>query len=326
MKRRQFLSALALMPATAWASTLPPPAHGLAGRVRIAGTEGMAPVVAAWKRAFEAAHPALKVDVALAGSDVAMANLYAATCDIALIGREATKPEIQAFEWIYRFQPKGITVLNGSVATPGCSPALAAMVHRTNPLKAVSVHQLRAAFGDSEPHARTWGDLGLEGAWRDRPVNLYAPDAESGTGRFFRAAVLDGSNRMAWARMREFKVPLRPARAEADAAVALRHALAHDPAGLAVGAAGAEIKTLPLIGADGIARIPDPVTVAGGIYPLARTVQAYHAAPPQGGIHPETLAFLHFIVTREAQALAARVSDYLALSAGAAPEARSTVG
>lgn len=326
MRRRQILSALALLPATAWASTLPPPVHGLPGRVRLAGTAGMTPVVAAWKRAFETANPAIRVDVAMAGSDVAMANLYAATCDIALIGREATKPEIQAFEWIYRFRPKGVAVLHGSVATPGRSPALAAMVHRSNPLAAIGIDGLAAAFGDGAEPARTWGDLGLDGAWRDRPIHLYAPEAESGTGRFFRAAVLGGSNRMAWPRLREFAVPPRPAKAEAEAAVAMRRALARDPAGLAIGIAGKEVRTLPLIGANGAALLPDAASVGAGAYPLGRTVQAYHAVPAKTPIHAETLAFLRFMLTPEAQAIAAKASDYLLLSAGAAQEARAALG
>ena len=326
MRRRQLLSALALLPATAWASTLPPPVHGLPGRVRLAGTAGMMPVVAAWKRAFETANPAIRVDVAMAGSDVAMANLYAATCDIALIGREATKPEIQAFEWIYRFRPRGVAVLGGSVATPGRSPALAAMVHRSNPLASISIDGLAAAFGDGAQQARTWGDLGLDGAWRDRPIHLYAPEAESGSGRFFRAAVLNGSNRMAWPRLREYTVPPRPAKAEAEAAIAMRRALALDPAGLGIGIAGKEIKTLPLIGANGIALLPDAASVGAGTYPLGRTVQAYHAAPAKTPVHPETLAFLRFMMTPEAQAIAGRASEYLALSAGAAQEARAALG
>jgi phosphate transport system substrate-binding protein len=325
MKRRQLLSALAFMPTTAWASTLPPPSHGSVGRVRLAGTASMAPVVAAWKLAFQAAYPTVKIDAAMAGSDVAMANLYTAVCDIALIGREATKPEIQAFEWIYRFRPQGVAVLNGSVATPGSSPAVAAMVHRSNPVKALSVSQLRVAFGDSGPHARTWGDLGLEGEWRDRLINLYAPVAESGTGRFFRAAVLGGSNRMAWSRMREFAVAPLPAGAETDGAVALRRALAHDPAGLAVGAAGTEVKVLPLSSANNMPRMPSADTIVSGSYPLGRTVQAYYAVPSKSSIHPETLAFLQFILSPGAQAIAARSSDYLALSAGAAQQARTAL-
>ncbi|MBL0916453.1 MAG: substrate-binding domain-containing protein, partial [Sphingopyxis sp.] len=324
MKRRELLSGLALLPAAAWASTLPPPAHGLPGRVRLAGTAGMAPVAVAWKRAFEAANPAIRVDLAMAGSDVAMANLYAATCDVALIGRDATKPEIQAFEWIYRFRPKGVPILAGSASTPGRSPALAAMVHRSNRVAALSVEQLRAAFGDEGTRARTWGDLGLDGVWRDRPIHLYAPEAEIGTGRHFRHPVLAGSNRMPWRNMPEFEVPPRPAKAEARVAAAMRQALARDPAGLAIGVQGREagVRVVPLAGADGATHLPDAASLGSGTYPLARTVHAYFAAPANRAAHAETLAFLRFILTPEAQAIAAKASDYLSLSAGAAQEAR----
>lgn len=326
MKRRELLAALALLPAPAWAGALPPRVHGIPGRVRISGSHAIAPFAWEWKRAFEAARPEIKVDVALAGSDVAMANLYTATCDIALIGRDATKPEVQAFEWIYRFRPKGIAVLNGSVATPGQSPALAAMVHRSNPLAVLSLDQLRAAFGDSGTRARTWGELGLGGAWRDQPINLYAPEAESGTGRYFRETVLDGSNRMAWPRMREFVVPPRPPKADKDAAEKMRRALMNDPAGLAIGVAGDGIRTVPLLSADGLPVLPEVRQIIAGNYPLARKVRAYYAAPSASGIHPETLAFLRFILTEDAQALAQKASGYLRLSAGAATRERAALG
>jgi len=315
MNRRDLLSALTLVPFAARAQALPPPAHGRPGLVRVGGTPAIAPVVAAWKRAFEANNPGIRIEPKVTGSDIAMAGLYTATCDVALIGREATKPEIQAFEWVYRFRPRGVPALAGSVATPGASPAVTVMVHRGNPLALIDLDGLRAAFGDGDRRARVWGDLGLAGAWRDRPIHLFAPDAESGTGRFFRATVLDGSNRMAWARLREFPVPPRPESAEAAVAAALRQALARDPAGLAIGVGGhvAGIRTVPVKGRDGIARLPTPAAIADRSYPLARTLNAYFAEPATGKPHAETLAFLRFMLTPEAQALAARNGPYLGL-------------
>jgi phosphate transport system substrate-binding protein len=312
-----------------WAQTLPPPVHGVPGRVRIAGTPGMAAVATAWVRAFKVGHPGIDISLAMRGSDIAMAGLYTATADIALIGRPATRPEIQAFEWVYRFRPTSVPVLRGSVATPGRSPAIAVMVHRDNPLALLRVEQLAAAFGDGGAlAARRWGDLGLDGAWRDRPINLYAPDAESGTGRFFRAAVLGDSNRMAWPRLREFPVPPRPESAEAAVAAAMRRALAKDRAGLAVGVWGgdAAVRAVPLIGADGTAHALDAATVRSGAYPLARDVHACFAAAPARAPHVGTLAFLRFILSDEGQAIAAAAGDYLPLPAGAAQEASAALG
>lgn len=327
MKRRQLLRALALAPATAMAQALPPPRHGLPGLLRISGTPGLAPVIAAWVRAYAALRPDLRVAHVLPGSDVAMASLYTAGCDIALLGREATRPEIQAFEWIHRYRPRGLPVLTGSVATPGCSPAIAVMVHPANPLASLRLDHLRAAFGDEAPRARTWGDLGLDGAWQARPINLYAPDAESGTGRFFRARVLNGSNRMAWARLREFAVPPRPAEAEAQVAAALRRALSRDPGGLAIGTAGKEAGTrlVPLAGADGLARLPDAQSVGSGQYPLARGVHAYLAHPPAGMADGGGLEFLRFILSEQGQGIAASAGDYLPLTAAAATQSREAL-
>src|SRR2546421_6352519 len=49
--------------------------------------------------------------------------------------------------------------------------------------------QLDALFGHERLRGapkslRTWSDLGLSGEWADKVINLYADDAESGTGRF----------------------------------------------------------------------------------------------------------------------------------------------
>ncbi len=326
MMRRELLAAIALAPVPLWAQTLPPPVHGLPGRIRLAGTPAMAQVAAEWARAFTMRNPGIEVTLALHGSDVAMAGLYTATCDIALIGREATKPEVQAFEWVYRFRPTGIPVLKGSVATPGQSPALAVMVHPGNPVASLRVDDLRAAFGDEGTRTRRWGDLGLGGDWAERPINLHAPEAESGTGRHFRATVLGNSNRLAWPRFREYPVPPRPEAAEAEAAAALHHALARDPEGLAIGAAGASVRSVPIVGNDGVPVSLDAASVQAGRYPLARSVMAYHAASAGRPVHRETLAFLRFMLTPEAQLLASAASDYLALPAGAAQEAGAALG
>lgn len=328
MKRRQFIGALALIPGSALAQSLPPPRHGLPGMVRIGGTAALTPVVAAWARAFAETNPGIRVEHDLTGSDVAMARLYTANCDIALIGRDPTKPEIQAFEWIYRFRPRSVHVLNGSVATPGCSPALAIMVHRDNPIASLRIDQLRAAFGDEAPRARIWGDLGLTGDWAQRPVNLYAPEAESGSGRFFRAKVLGDSNRLAWARLREFSVPARPVSAEARAAVALRRTLASDLGGLAVGVAGLEagVRLVPLATADGEPRLPDRESIVTGSYPLSRSLNACFAVPPAGGVHRETAMFLEFILSDQGQEIADGAGPYLRLMAQAATRSQQALG
>lgn len=331
MKRRNFLAASAFLPmmisTPSWAQALSPPAHSQRGRLRLAGTPAMAAVLAAWAQAFRSDHPNIDVTIDMRGSDIAMAGLYTATCDLAFIGRDATKPEVQAFEWVYRFRPKGISILCGSVGTAGCSPALAALVHPTNPVASLTIDDLRAAFGDHARRARRWGDLGLRGIWAKRPIHLYAPEAESGTGRYFRAKILDDSNRMAWANMREYPVAPRPETSEAKAAADMQRAIARDPHALGMGIMGMEARTVPLDVKRGSAERggvqPDKSSIANGSYPLARSVMAYFAAPPTGQVHPETLEFLQFSLSSRAQAIAENASDYLSLPAHRRDESRS---
>lgn len=178
------------------------------GVLRIAGNPELATRVAFWADAFHRQHPGVRVETHLTGSDTGMAALYTGKADIALLGRDPTLVEIQAFEWIYHYKPTQQKILTGSLDRPGRSPALVVFVHRDNPLRSLTLAQLEAVFGTehkrSAGNIRTWGQLGLTGEWADRPISLYAPDAMSGTGRFFRHAVLGDSRMMNWAALTEF--------------------------------------------------------------------------------------------------------------------------
>ena len=52
-------------------------------------------------------------------------------------------------------------------------------------LKGLSLQQVDAIFsknrtGGAKDDIRTWGDLGLEGEWKDKPISLYGRNAASG--------------------------------------------------------------------------------------------------------------------------------------------------
>src|SRR5215510_16111441 len=91
-------------------------------------------IVRRWSERFVRYHPGARIEARMLGGDVAMGALTTGKADIALLGREAAPQEVKGFEWIYRYPPSAIEVLNGSLDNPGCSPALAVLVHRSNPL------------------------------------------------------------------------------------------------------------------------------------------------------------------------------------------------
>ena len=320
---------LGLLFVVAVASALPPPIDPpeSAAILRIAGNAELRPLLDRWQAAFQKTHPSVRFEVPLAGSDVAMAALTTRRADVALLGREATAPEVKAFEWIYRYRPAPIEIATGSLGVPGRSPALVVFVHRDNPLAQLTLAQLDAAFGNERLRGasvaiRTWGALGLSGEWRDRPIHLYAPDTEEGTGRFFRSAVLNDSRLLAWENLREFSDAKTNAKTSAtthDAAEKILAALAADPLGLAVAGAAPNdprVKSLALAASAAgpfIAATREHIITRD--YPLARPIFAAVNRPPGRPLDPKVRDFLRYILSPAGQREIEREGGYLPLSA-----------
>lgn len=319
--RRLIAGALAglFAPLYASAASLPPPVPHQTGVVRIWGAAQMAPLAQRWAAGLRAQRPDLRVETYLTGSDVALAGLYTGKVDIALVGRDATEVEVKAFEWIYRYRPTGVVILHGGIDRPGRSPALAILTHRSNPLSQISLDQLRAVFGADGAPVRTWGQLGLKGAWAARPIHLYAPDMESGSGRFFRHVVLADSSKLNWDALREFAEPVGGPGHVDQAARRIAAAVARDPQGLGIGlspAASQPIKALAVArAADGPYFRATPTTVVSRAYPLSRDVNAYFNRAPGSAADPGVKAFLDYVLSPAGQAELAKARGYLPLSA-----------
>ena len=316
MKRRTFLF-FYFVGVTALNAALPPPADtGLPDSIRVWGTAELRPLLERWQAAFQKTHPTARFESRMTGSDVGLPGLYTRRADIALLGRVATDAEVKAFEWIYRVKPTAIEVATGSLGTPGRSPALVVYVHRDNPLASLTLAQLDAAFGaehlrGAPANIRTWGALGLTGEWRDRPVHLYAPDTEEGTGRFFRSVVLNDSRMLDWEHLREF-ADTKASPPAHDAGRKILDALAADPLGLAVAGASisdARVKPLAIAGV-----APSRETLIARIYPLARPIFAYVNRAPNSPLEPKVREFLAYVLSREGQGEVERDGAYLPLN------------
>ncbi|MEZ5532147.1 MAG: substrate-binding domain-containing protein [Steroidobacteraceae bacterium] len=323
------LLALAVVDATA--AIDPPDASLRPGVLRVAAHSALRDLLDAWADAYAKRAAGEHIEAAPVGSDVAMAALYTACADIAVLGRGATDSEIKAFEWIYRYKPMRIEIGTGSVATAGSSPALAVLVHKDNPLTSITLAQLDAAFGSERRRGGApvlrWGQLGLRGALAEQPIELYAPDAESGTGRFFRNVVLLDSNRMNWDTLTEY-APERTGRAQSGSKQVVE-ALADNPRGLAVADAAfvdARVRMVALgPSTDVPARRLDRATVAARSYALARPLYAYVNRAPGAKLELRLQAFLAWILSPEGQQLIARRSAYLPLTAAARETQRAAL-
>ena len=292
----------------------------IAGVIRVWGNPEMMPLLARWEGGFRRAHPDVRIESRLTGSDVGMAALYAGKADLALLGRAATANEVKAFEWIYRYKPARVEIANGGIRA-GRSTALAAYVDRDNPIAKLTLAELDALFSPERlrgapAQLRTWGDLGLTGEWAHQPIHLYTFDTESGSGRFFREAVLQDSRKLYWDHLTEFtdSSPVRPR--SHDAASRILETLARDRYGLAVaaGPAIAGVKAIALAaGADTPPIAPTPDNLVSRRYPLGRSVFAYFNRKPDGPLDAPVAEFLRYVLSEEGQRLVAAGHEYLRL-------------
>jgi phosphate transport system substrate-binding protein len=296
--------------------------------LRIWGNPEMSALVARWSAGFRLQHPGVRVESHLTGSDTGMAALYTGKADLALLGRTPTLSEIQAFEWIFRYKPAQVEIMTGSLDRAGKSPALVLFVHRDNPLARLTLAQLDAIFGTEHRLApaniRTWGQLGLTGEWADQPIKLYAPDAMSGTGRFFRHVVLNDSRMMNWAQLTEFNDSAIPREATHDAGRQIMAALTQDRYGLAVASLGftnGRVKPVALAATDGAAAVAATrESVAKRQYPLTREVVACYNRKPDTPADPLVREFLRYILSREGQQAVTPDDGYLPLTAALTTE------
>ena len=294
-------------------------ALGATDVLRVSGNPEMAGLVGRWSAEFQRAHPGVRVEAHLTGTDTGLAALYTGKADLALLGRAPTPSETQAFEWIFRYKPAQVEVATGSLDRAGKSPALVLFVHRDNPLTLLTLAQLDAIFGTGHRLApadiRTWGQLGLTGEWADQPIHLYAPDAMSGTGRFFRHVVLNDSRMMNWTQLREFADTAAPLHRTHDAGRQIIAALAQDRFGLAVASldcATGPVRPVPLT----VAATRD--TVISREYPLSRAVIACYNHKPRSPADPLVREFLGYILSPAGQLAVTDDNGYLPLSAGLA--------
>ena len=321
-------SALAILTGLAFCSTAAPgragpldlspsyhPAQTVSGTIRIWGhgaydrkRDFIGALVSAWERGFQQYEPGVRFEDHLVGTAAAIGSLYTGRGDLALMGREIWPPEIAAFKEVFGYPPTGIDVVTGSFDVRNRDYALVVFVHKGNPIKGLTLAQLRRLFaapatpGDSPP--RTWGDLGLVGSWRDRPIHLYGLPISRGFARFFEQRVFDGDE--LWRpSLREFADLKGSKGGAADGGQRMLDAMADDPN--SIGYAGLlyhnpEVRPIALAERAGQPYIePTRGSVMDHSYPLTRMVTMFLNRPPGKPVDPKLREFLRYVLSRQGQ-------------------------
>jgi phosphate transport system substrate-binding protein len=279
----------------------------------------------AWQDGFRKLHPNVDFDDELDGNASAIGGLFTDTADLAILDREASFIEVDAYQQGNGYDPFRIPVARGSVAIPHHAPALVVYVNRTNPLSHLSLQQLDGIFDADhrlgKQSYKTWGDLGLTRDWADKPIQLYTYNIQSAEVQFFEHAALKGSQKFSCC------LSLFQAKPGTSAEKQIAAALSNDKYGLAVSSLPApRLKAVALSRSDDTTPVlPTKETITAGTYPLARTVYIYANRRPKAPVPANVAAFLEFIVSPEGQAIVARTGGYLPLAPELAAKTRESL-
>ena len=291
--------------------------NAVTGRISVAGSDTMQPVLAKLAIEFRRRHPEIKIavqgtkDSRLSPEDVFLSGLstmrrgdgdtagHFGSYDVQLLAssRPLNDKEIKKFQSRYGYAPTAVTIAQDAVAV---------YVNKDNPINQLSVSQVDAIFSNTRKRGMTeiqeWGKLGLEGDWGPAPIRLYGRDHKStGTLPFFKQNVLQGG---------EFKKSVIPEPGSASVVMAV----AKDRYGIGYSGIGFQTSGVKAVALsenpEGPAVAPSVESVMDGKYPLSRPLYLYVNKDPNEEWDAKIQEFLRFINSREGQETVARAGIY----------------
>lgn len=278
---------LAQVPVLAGESAAP-----LHGHLTSTGSDTLANVMTLWAEQFKRQHPRVNLQIQAAGSSTAPPALTLGNAQLAPMSRAMNVAELAAFERRHGYAPTAVRI-----AIDG----LAVYVQRDNPLPGLTLAQLDGLFGagqgcNSGPALRTWGELGVDGAWSDRAISLYGRNPLSGTYAFFRQRVLCGA-------------PFDDAVSELSGSAMVVQAVATAAGGIGYSGIGyrrGDVRALPLA-----EHVSGPFIAPGATgYPLARPLYVYVDKPPGRPLAPLVGEFLRLALSPFGQQTVAEVGFF----------------
>lgn len=309
------------------------------GVVRIHDTELTQHLVHLWQDRFLTLHPLVRY--AEYTVPAWFSGLCAGTADFAVTGHAAWRSDLKAFESIYGYPPLEIMFATGGFnRRKGNTPGVIIFVHRDNPLAGLTLEQLDGILGAErtggwvgikwstksargpEKNIRTWGQLGLKGAWAEQPIRIFGIDATlSGWSGLLQQEIFKGGDKWNPA-IQE----LVRGGAEIPADTQIVNGVAQDRFALGfsfmrVVELNPQVKPLALaVNATSPLIALTEETFHARTYPLVTAVYFYLNRPPGQPVPPRLKEFLTYVLSREGQQAVAEDGMFIPLTAGAAAE------
>jgi phosphate transport system substrate-binding protein len=163
---------------------------------------------------------------------------------------------------------------------------------------------------------RTWGDLGLKGAFASAPISLYGRNSASGTYGYFKEHALGKG---------DYKDSVK----EQPGTSSVVQGVASDKFGIGYGGVGyltADVKAVPLAAKANAKAIPATVEYAyTGDYPLARFLYLAMNHKPGSQLDPLRREFIKYIFSKPGQDVVVK-DGYFPITADVAADTLKSVG
>ncbi|CAE6883059.1 MULTISPECIES: PstS family phosphate ABC transporter substrate-binding protein [Pseudomonas] len=260
---------------------------GVSGNLSSVGSDSLANLMTLWAEEFKKNYPNVNIQIQAAGSSTAPPALTEGTANMGPMSRPMKDSELQAFEEKYGYKP---------TAVPVAIDALAVFVHKDNPIKALTMHQVDAIFSSTrlcgeDKDLKTWGDVGLTGEWASKPIQLFGRNSVSGTYGYFKEEALCKG---------DFRANVNEQPGSASVVQSISSTLN------AIGYSGIGYKTssvraVPLVDKNGQVEEANETNALSGKYPLARFFYVYLNKAPNQPLSPLDAEFVKLVLSKQGQ-------------------------
>ena len=264
------------------------PVSGISGNLKSVGSDTLNNLMTFWAEGFRRFYPGVKMEIEGKGSATAPPALIAGAAQFGPMSRTMKASESEQFEKQFGYKATKIRV---------AIDALAVFVSKDNPVKCLTLSQVDAIFSKSRrgglnKDIKTWGDLGLVGAWKDQVISIYGRNSASGTYGYFKEEALFNG---------DYKDTVK----EQPGSSAVVQSVASDR--FAIGYSGigyktADVRAVPLATKAGEScQEASAENAYSGDYPLARFLYIYVNADPTRKLDPLRGEFIKYIQSKEGQ-------------------------
>ncbi len=263
-------------------------ASGVSGNLSSVGSDTLANLMTLWAEEFKRVYPNVNIQIQAAGSSTAPPALTEATSNLGPMSRKMKDKEIDAFEKKYGYKPTAI---------PVAIDALAVYVNKDNPIEGMTIAQVDAVMSSTrkcgyETDITKWGQLGLDGAWQDRSIQLYGRNSVSGTYGYFKERALCKG---------DYKNNVN----EQPGSASVVQSVTSSVNGIGYSGIGYKtsgVRAVPLAKDDGGQFVDaTPENAVAGSYPLARFLYIYVNKHPNQPLAPLEREFIKMVLSQSGQ-------------------------